>query len=623
LINFQGFIPMTSMSTVPTHEPILQTLAPLLSSLTTQLKHLLETPRAYSIDIVQRATLEGIVTDLDRKAKDLSRDEPLLVVMLMGGTGVGKSTLLNALAGEIIAPSSVLRPTTRDPVVYIHESVATERLDQALRACRIQRHRRDSLRQKVIVDTPDLDSTDLANRETLKAVLPIADIVLYVGSQEKYHDRLGWDLFRQERRLRAFAFILNKWDRCVQTGAAGLRPDEDLLRDLQKEGFQKPLLFRVSAVRWVETTNGQPSVPLPEGEQFQELARWLETGLSQLEIEAVKARGVQQLLDHLEKQLQQILPPDLSLPAKRVTESWSTVLRQEAEHDTEILLNTLEPSQIDIERYFMRQTHQHFKGLLLWYFKLYHGIQDLGGSLTRWLPFLPKAAERRVVGASWDVGTLTRGCIRVARERALDQRFRALGNRLLWEAEKNGFPMSLLNDRLQQAGVLDWDLRLQEAVGEAFHTTERSCLQPEGIQRWQQKALIWLGNTLPVVTFFGGYLLIMYRFYLRDISPVALDLFAPVFFSLLALVILHGFMNWLLPINWRTIRGAFQHQLSDRLRQTLEQVYNKIPEETAERVLAERREIEELLKQTAKVRQWLAEREQTARITALYGSVNN
>src|SRR5437868_263174 len=120
----------------------------------------------------------------------------------------------------------------------------TDRLDPALRQCRLVPHDRPALEHKIIVDTPDLDSNDVANREKLLRLLPVADIVLYVGSQEKYHDRLGWELFLQQRRRRAFAFVLNKWDRCQHAGAEGLPPDQDLLRDLESEGFRSPMLFR-------------------------------------------------------------------------------------------------------------------------------------------------------------------------------------------------------------------------------------------------------------------------------------------------------------------------------------------------------------------------------------------
>lgn len=188
-------------------------------------------------------------------------DKPLLTIILMGGTGVGKSTLLNALAGGSIAQASFARPTTRDPVVYFHESVQSSRLDPALQHCRLAQHDRPGLEQKIIVDTPDLDSNDLGNREKLFHIMPVADIVLYVGSQEKYHDRMGWDLFLEQRKRRAFAFVLNKWDRCLHQGAAGLRPDEDLLRDLKAEGFEKPLIFRTcTSIGWMPPMATVPKV---------------------------------------------------------------------------------------------------------------------------------------------------------------------------------------------------------------------------------------------------------------------------------------------------------------------------------------------------------------------------
>ena len=98
---------------------------------------------------------------------------------------------------------------------------------------------------------PDMDEQIGELREKLLALLPVADVVLYVGSQEKYHDQLGWELFRKQRQRRAFAFVLNKWDRCLQASGSGLRPDQDLLRDLEREGFQNPLLFLTES-RYVE-----------------------------------------------------------------------------------------------------------------------------------------------------------------------------------------------------------------------------------------------------------------------------------------------------------------------------------------------------------------------------------
>ena len=109
------------------NQPLLRTLAPALRELERRLRAWLIAKRRYPLSTLQRATLEGLANDLDRQAAALQGEHPLLVIMLMGGTGVGKSTLLNALAGGAIANASFHRPTTRDPVVYYHEGIQPTR----------------------------------------------------------------------------------------------------------------------------------------------------------------------------------------------------------------------------------------------------------------------------------------------------------------------------------------------------------------------------------------------------------------------------------------------------------------------------------------------------------------
>src|SRR5438874_180031 len=141
------------MTETKRNEPLLRTLAPALAHLFANLQSWLGGSHRYPLGTISRAALEGIAADLKRQSEALDVDRPLLIIVLMGGTGVGKSTLLNALAGGTVAQASFARPTTRDPVVYYHESIKPDRLDPALRACRLVPHDRPALAQKILVDT--------------------------------------------------------------------------------------------------------------------------------------------------------------------------------------------------------------------------------------------------------------------------------------------------------------------------------------------------------------------------------------------------------------------------------------------------------------------------------------
>src|SRR6202051_4497861 len=105
-----------------TQTPLLRTLSPALRGLERSLRTWLDAKHRFPVSTMNLAALQSLTGDLRRQADSLDVEQPLLVVMLMGGTGVGKSTLLNALAGGAVAQASFQRPTTRAPVVYYHES---------------------------------------------------------------------------------------------------------------------------------------------------------------------------------------------------------------------------------------------------------------------------------------------------------------------------------------------------------------------------------------------------------------------------------------------------------------------------------------------------------------------
>ncbi len=619
--------------------PLLRTLSPALRGLERSVRAWLDGSHRYPLSTINRAALEGLTGDLHRQADALDVEKPLLVVMLMGGTGVGKSTLLNALAGGSIAQASFTRPTTRDPVVYYHESIKPERLDPALRYCRLAPHSRPNLEQKILVDTPDLDSNDLANRDKLAQVLPVADVILYVGSQEKYHDKLGWELFLHQRRRRAFAFVLNKWDRCLHAGAAGLRPDEDLMRDLQNEGFKNPRIFRTCANRWLDRAdhagpggNGTleagvvppPPPDLPEGEQFAELENWLEMGLTRLEVEAIKARGVTQMLGHLDHALTAVAPPDLSEVAAKTKAAWVRHLADEANSITEVLLDTLDPFQREIEHHFTREGQRRFRGLMAGYLYLYNRALYFGSTLKGRFSLIPQGKESGdQPPPSWDLSTFTRACSESAAQRHLDARQKALANRLLVEAHQQGFTLDTLVEPVEATTKLDWRQRYTLMLNEVLHRVEQQWTRPKGTRLAMQSVIVFLADWLPLLALLAASLNLLWRWidpYKEAARVESLDIALLAVVPLVVMIVLHVLITLLLPLRWAKIRGNFKKELGARIKLELDNTYAPVPGDLAELLLTERKEVEKLLAQTREVGEWLTRREESAGITGLYGN---
>ena len=166
-------------------------------------------------------------------------EERPLVVGFFGGTGVGKSSLLNRMADAPIARTGVERPTSKEITLYLHEAFTLAQLPEEFPTehMRCENHRRAEHRHILWIDMPDFDSVESSNRDKVKAWLPHIDTLIYVVSPERYKDDNGWRLLLSQGHQHAWLFVINHWDR----GSAEQR--EDFIQTLQQAGFDAPHVF--------------------------------------------------------------------------------------------------------------------------------------------------------------------------------------------------------------------------------------------------------------------------------------------------------------------------------------------------------------------------------------------
>ena len=163
-------------------------------------------------------------------------DAPLLVV-LGGSTGSGKSTITNTIVGEEVSPAGVLRPTTRAPVLlcspedqdwFAGGAILPElpRVTTGAEGANAAPVTGTVLRLVsvpsldaglAIIDAPDIDSVEEANRDLATQLLAAADMWLFATTAVRYADAVPWDFLRKaQARGTSLAIIINR----IPPGAA-------------------------------------------------------------------------------------------------------------------------------------------------------------------------------------------------------------------------------------------------------------------------------------------------------------------------------------------------------------------------------------------------------------------
>jgi len=195
---------------------------------------------------------EAVRTDA---AARLGFPADVYVLALVGGTGVGKSSLLNALAGEAVSPVSVRRPTTDEPVAWVPRDARRD-MDELLAWLNVRQIREHGSAGPgggvAILDLPDIDSIEATHRERVEDLLPRVDAVVWVTDPEKYHDAVLHDDFLHHwiQRLDRQAIVLNKSDRLGPDAVPKVRRDleRDLATRFAVSGREHPPVIVASAI---------------------------------------------------------------------------------------------------------------------------------------------------------------------------------------------------------------------------------------------------------------------------------------------------------------------------------------------------------------------------------------
>jgi len=150
----------------------------------------------------------------DRASSLRVRLEAPLVVATLGGTGTGKSALVNALLGAEVVQAGRARPTTTRPTLVCRPQLTPEMLGIDPGSVELVHRDLPALRDLVLVDCPDPDTTEQdvlipalsqetrqpelslaagaaplapsSNLARLRAILPHCDVLLVTTTQQKY-----------------------------------------------------------------------------------------------------------------------------------------------------------------------------------------------------------------------------------------------------------------------------------------------------------------------------------------------------------------------------------------------------------------------------------------------------
>ena len=147
-----------------------------------------------------------------------SLEDPLWVWGIVGGKDVGKTTLINALAGgEVVDRGEDVGEGTFQPAVYLTDedlqALQTRFSDLAPLPVAYHPDAPATMRNLALVDLPDFDSLYADHVDTVRRIAGVLDGIIWVTTPKKVGDlRAIREIHRVLKARTNFAYVVNKMD---------------------------------------------------------------------------------------------------------------------------------------------------------------------------------------------------------------------------------------------------------------------------------------------------------------------------------------------------------------------------------------------------------------------------